>query len=59
MLSRPFVTSVIIGVKSLEQLEDNLAAMDLELSPNELERLNELSALAPEFPGWIGTLIWY
>lgn len=53
VLSRPFVTSVIIGVKSLDQLDDNLAACDLVLSTSEIERLDELSALVPEYPGWM------
>ena len=53
VLSKPFVTSVIIGVKTLEQLNDNLAAAELSLSPDEIKRLDELSALTPEYPGWM------
>jgi aryl-alcohol dehydrogenase-like predicted oxidoreductase len=53
VLSRPFVTSVIIGVKTAEQLEDNLAAAGLALAPEELAKLEELSALRPEYPGWM------
>jgi aryl-alcohol dehydrogenase-like predicted oxidoreductase len=53
VLSRPFVTSVITGVKTLEQLDDNLAAADLILSEEELARLDKLSALKPEYPGWM------
>ena len=53
VLSKPFVTSIITGVKTLEQLEDNLAAVDLELSRDEIEKLDEMSALKPEFPGWM------
>ena len=53
VLSKPFVTSVIIGVKTLEQLDDNIAASELTLSPDEIRRLDELSALAPEYPGWM------
>jgi aryl-alcohol dehydrogenase-like predicted oxidoreductase len=53
VLSRPFVTSVITGVKTLEQLNDNLAAADLRLTEQELARLDELSALEPEYPGWM------
>lgn len=53
VLSRPFVTSVITGVKTLEQLNDNLAATDIQLTDSELARLDELSALAPEYPGWM------
>ncbi|MBC6980244.1 aldo/keto reductase [Caulobacter sp. 17J80-11] len=52
-LSRPFVTSVIIGVKTVEQLDDNLAAADLTLSAEELSRLDEVSRLPAEYPGWM------
>ncbi|GAA0531294.1 aldo/keto reductase [Rhizomicrobium palustre] len=53
VLSRPFVTTVITGVKTLEQLDDNLAATELELAPEDLKRLEELSALPSEYPGWM------
>lgn len=53
VLSRPFVTSVITGIKTLEQLDDNLAAADLKLTEAELARLDTLSALKPEYPGWM------
>lgn len=55
VLSKPFVTSVIIGVKTLEQLDDNLAAPELTLMPDEIKRLDDLSALTPEFPGFMVT----
>ena len=53
VLAKPFVTSVIIGARNTEQLEDNLAAADLQLSEDELKRLDEVSALGPEYPGWM------
>jgi len=53
VLSRPFVTSVIVGAKTLDQLDDNLAAAELTLSADELQRLDSLSALKPEYPGWM------
>ena len=53
VLSKPFVTSVIIGVKTLEQLDDNLAASQLTLLPGEIKRLDDLSALEPEYPGFM------
>ena len=52
-LTRPFVTSVIIGAKSREQLQDNLAATELVLSPEQVKRLDEASALPSEYPGWM------
>lgn len=53
LLSRPHVTSVILGAKRIEQLEDNLAATDVILSEDELERLDAVSALPPYYPGWM------
>jgi aryl-alcohol dehydrogenase-like predicted oxidoreductase len=44
---------VIIGAKTEEQLNDNLAAGDLELTQSEILRLDEVSALPPEYPGWM------
>jgi hypothetical protein len=34
-------------------LNDNLAASGLELSADEIQRLDDLSALVPEYPGWM------
>jgi aryl-alcohol dehydrogenase-like predicted oxidoreductase len=52
-LTRPFVTSIIIGAKRREQLVDNLAAADLRLSPEHIKVLDEASALPLEYPGWM------
>ena len=52
-LTRPFVTSVIIGAKTREQLTDNLAAVDVKLSAEHRKLLDEASALPPEYPGWM------
>jgi aryl-alcohol dehydrogenase-like predicted oxidoreductase len=53
LLHKPHVMSVIIGAKTAEQLEDNLAAVDVELSGEEIARLDEVSALPSEYPGWM------
>jgi aryl-alcohol dehydrogenase-like predicted oxidoreductase len=53
LLHQPAVTSIIIGVRSREQLLDNVAAVDLHLSAEELAALDQVSALAPEYPGWM------
>jgi aryl-alcohol dehydrogenase-like predicted oxidoreductase len=39
MLSKPFVTAPIIGATKLQHLEDAIAAVDVELSGEEIERL--------------------
>jgi aryl-alcohol dehydrogenase-like predicted oxidoreductase len=53
LLAKPVVASIIIGAKRLHQLGDNLAAVDLKLSPDEIKQLDEVSALPPEYPGWM------
>jgi aryl-alcohol dehydrogenase-like predicted oxidoreductase len=52
-LAKPFVTSVIIGARTVEQLDDNLAAVDVRLTDEETARLDQVSALPPEYPGWM------
>ena len=53
LLAKPVVTSVIIGAKRLDQLQDNLAAIELRLTQEELGQLDEVSALPLEYPGWV------
>jgi aryl-alcohol dehydrogenase-like predicted oxidoreductase len=53
LLHQPHVTSIIIGVRTREQLLDNLAATELRLSVEELGALDKVSALPPEYPGWM------
>ena len=53
LLAKPVVTSVILGAKRLDQLQDNLAAEELNLSADEIKILDEVSALPPEYPGWM------
>ena len=44
LLADPVITSPIIGATSLEQLEENLGALDLKLTGEEKQALNELTA---------------
>jgi aryl-alcohol dehydrogenase-like predicted oxidoreductase len=53
LLHQPQVTSIIVGAKRPDQLADNIAATALTLSPAELAQINDASALAPEYPGWM------
>ncbi|MGH8226409.1 MAG: aldo/keto reductase [Steroidobacteraceae bacterium] len=53
LLHQSAVTSVIIGAKTREQLDDNLSATDLTLGSEELAALAAASALPPEYPGWM------
>lgn len=47
------VTSVITGVKSADQLEANLKAVDVTLTDADLSALGEAGAPVPEYPGWM------
>jgi aryl-alcohol dehydrogenase-like predicted oxidoreductase len=53
LLAKPHVMSVIIGAKTIEQLDDNLAAVDLQLTSEEVGQLDQVSELAAEYPGWM------
>ena len=53
LLAQPGVTSIIIGANKMEQLEDNLKASALQLSPEELEQLSLTTAPAPLYPEWM------
>ena len=53
LLHQKVVSSVIIGAKRKDQLEDNLKAVDVQLSPEELQRLDNISKPAQTYPGWM------
>ena len=53
VLHKPFVTTVIIGAKTMEQLDDNLEAAKFTLTADEMKTLDEVSALPGEYPGWM------
>ncbi|HEY0483985.1 MAG TPA: aldo/keto reductase [Kofleriaceae bacterium] len=52
-LTRPFVTSIIVGAKKREQLVDNLGAAELKLAAEHVKLLDDASALPAEYPGWM------
>jgi aryl-alcohol dehydrogenase-like predicted oxidoreductase len=53
LLQRKGVMSVIVGAKTIEQLDDNLAAASLVLTNDDLVALDAVSAPKPEYPGWM------
>lgn len=53
LLHQPVVSSVIIGANKMEQLEDNLRSVEVSFTEEELRRLNEVSKLPLEYPGWM------
>lgn len=52
VLNQPAVTSVIVGAKLPDQLQDNLEASGIVLTDDELARLDEVSRLPVEYPAW-------
>jgi aryl-alcohol dehydrogenase-like predicted oxidoreductase len=53
ILSKPFVTTVLMGAKRMDQLKNNLAAIHLKLTQVELKTLDEVSQLSSEYPEWM------
>jgi aryl-alcohol dehydrogenase-like predicted oxidoreductase len=53
LLHHPVVTSVIIGAKRIDQLDDNIAATSVRLSADEMAALDKVSELPSEYPGWM------
>lgn len=53
LLHKPGVTSVIIGARNAQQLKDNLGSSDIQLEETDMKQLDEISALTPEYPGWM------
>lgn len=53
LLHQPAVSTVIVGAKRADQLADNIGACDVEFTREELDRLDKLSRLPREYPGWM------
>jgi aryl-alcohol dehydrogenase-like predicted oxidoreductase len=53
LLAKQFVTTVIIGAKSMDQLRDNIDSTRVRLDDAEMKQLEEVSALPTEYPGWM------
>ena len=56
LLHKDVVTSVIIGAKRMDQLEDNLGSVDLALTDEDIAALDEVSKLPVEYPAWMNSL---
>jgi aryl-alcohol dehydrogenase-like predicted oxidoreductase len=50
---QPGITSTIIGAKTVEQLNDNIKSTEIVLSDDDLKKIDEVSALSKEYPGWM------
>jgi aryl-alcohol dehydrogenase-like predicted oxidoreductase len=53
ILTRDFITTVLLGARTMDQLEDNLCAAGLTLSAEEIDRLDELTRPAALYPGYM------
>ncbi|MFN8255071.1 MAG: aldo/keto reductase [Bacteroidales bacterium] len=53
LLHKDYVSTVIIGANNTDQLKDNIESVDLKLTDDDMNRLDEISRLAPEYPGWM------
>ena len=53
VLAKPGVTSVIIGAKNTDQLMDNINAVDINLTEEQLKKLDEVSATTKPYPQWM------
>src|SRR5271168_772049 len=53
VLGRPAISSVIIAARKAEQLEDNIAAVDLKLSDEDVRLLDAASDPGVPYPKWM------
>lgn len=53
VLAKPGVTSVIIGAKNTDQLMDNIKAVDLSLTTEQMAELDRVSAVPKPYPQWM------
>ncbi|WP_031425506.1 aldo/keto reductase [Flavimarina sp. Hel_I_48] len=53
LLHQKAVSSVIIGAKNKEQLSENLKATEVSFNTEEMNKLDDLSQLPKEYPGWM------
>jgi len=53
LLHQPVVTSVIVGAKRMEQLQDNIGATEVALTAEDLAALDAVTRLPAEYPGWM------
>jgi len=52
MLAKDFISVIIVGASRMNQFEDNLGAMNLKLSPAELQDLDNLTQPPAIYPNW-------
>lgn len=58
ILTKPFISSVIIGANKMHHLDDNLRAVDIKLFATEVEQLDSLTTPQQLYPGWMQQMGW-
>lgn len=53
LLHQKVVSTVLVGAKRMDQLEDNLGATKIAFTPEQLAAIDEVSRLRAEYPGWM------
>ncbi len=53
LLHQPVVTSVIVGAKRIDQLQDNIRSTEVALTAEDLAALDGVTRLPAEYPGWM------
>lgn len=53
LLSRPVVSSVIVAARTNERLAENVRAVDVDLSPQDLDELDRVSNPGAPYPKWM------
>lgn len=57
LLAKPLVNAVVIGVSQIAHIDSNLHAREIELSPSDLNRLDEASSIDLGYPGYMPYLL--
>jgi aryl-alcohol dehydrogenase-like predicted oxidoreductase len=57
VLSKPFVSSVLLGANKLSQLEDNLGAADLQIRNEDLAALDQMTNPVPVYPNFFSARV--
>ena len=57
VLSKPFVSSILLGANKVSQLEDNLGAADLKISTTDLAALDEMTTPVPVYPNYFNARV--
>lgn len=58
LLSRPVVSSVVVGSKKISHLEDNIGASDVELDEEDVKKIDKVSEPSYPYPHWFKKAIW-